>query len=172
MVGWLVDWLVGWLGVVISGIRQACSSAARISRNRPTRPTNADRAQFLPRDFVPNMISGAAQADAALLVVDGSIGGFESGFGESAGGGYGAFGAAPTSGQTKEHAQLIRSLGVDQMAVVITKLDTCGHAQVRPGGRAGGRRGGGCGSPAARTAVHARHLHPLAAPQYQQPTLN
>ncbi len=97
-----------------------------------------------PRDFVPNMISGAAQADAALLVVDGSIGGFESGFGESAGGGggsgggggYGGFGAAPTSGQTKEHAQLIRSLGVDQMAVVITKLDTCGYAQVRPRGRA------------------------------------
>ena len=27
-------------------------------------------------------------------------------------------------GQTREHAQLVRSLGVEQLAVVVTKLDT------------------------------------------------
>ncbi len=36
----------------------------------------------------------------------------------------GRFGA-PGGGQTREHAQLAKSLGVDQLAVVVTKLDTC-----------------------------------------------
>lgn len=34
-------------------------------------------------------------------------------------------------GQTREHAQLARSLGVEQLAVVVTKLDTVGYSQVR-----------------------------------------
>ena len=67
--------------------------------------------------------AGAAKADAALLVVDGSIGGFESGFNTAAAGG---------GGQTREHAQLARCLGVESLVVVITKLDTCGFKQARP----------------------------------------
>jgi len=84
-------------------------------------------------------VAGAAQADAALLVVDGSPGGFESGFDASAvdgsgnghvGGGGAGF-AAHGGGQTREHAQLARSLGVEQLAVVVSKLDTCDYSQVR-----------------------------------------
>lgn len=48
-------------------------------------------------------------------------GGFESGFEGSAGGG----------GQTREHAQLARSLGIEQLAVVVSKLDTCDFSQQR-----------------------------------------
>lgn len=55
------------------------------------------------------MISGAAQADVALLVVDGSPGEFEAGF--------------DRGGQTREHAWLVRSLGVKEIIVAVNKLD-------------------------------------------------
>ena len=69
------------------------------------------------RDFVPNMIGGASQADAAALVVDGSRGGFESGF--------------QRSGQTREHVRLARCLGVDQLIVIISKMDAVAYARER-----------------------------------------
>ncbi|GMP83904.1 hypothetical protein CsSME_00037661 [Camellia sinensis var. sinensis] len=61
------------------------------------------------KDFVPNMISGATQADAAILVIDASIGSFEAGMDS-------------TGGQTREHAQLIRSFGADQERFDTIKL--------------------------------------------------
>jgi translation elongation factor EF-1alpha len=48
-------------------------------------------------DFIPNMISGAAQADCGILVIDSYTQAFETGF---------------ETGTTKEHAILARSLGV------------------------------------------------------------
>lgn len=57
------------------------------------------------RDFVKNMITGASQADAAFLVVAAGQG-------------------AGVQPQTKEHVWLLKTMGVNDIAVAINKMDT------------------------------------------------
>lgn len=66
------------------------------------------------RDFVPAMILGAMQASAAVLVVDASRGEFEAGISDE--------------GQTREHALLLRSMGVTNVVVAVNKMDTVDYA--------------------------------------------
>ncbi|KAM6533125.1 hypothetical protein FALCPG4_006145 [Fusarium falciforme] len=67
------------------------------------------------RDFVPNMIAGASQADFAILVIDANTGAYERGL----------------KGQTREHVLLLRSLGVQRLVIAINKLDMVGWSQER-----------------------------------------
>src|SRR3989338_11515333 len=55
------------------------------------------------KDFVKNMITGASQADAAFLTIAAKEG---------------------IQLQTKEHLWLLRTMGVEQIAVLINKMDT------------------------------------------------
>jgi elongation factor 1-alpha len=62
------------------------------------------------RDFVKNMITGASQADVAILAVSAKTGEFEAGM--------------SPEGQTREHALLAKVLGIDNLIIAITKMDT------------------------------------------------
>ena len=62
------------------------------------------------RDFVKNMITGASQADAAILIVDAKDG---------------------VMPQTKEHAFLARTLGINYIIVGINKMDTVNYDEKR-----------------------------------------
>jgi elongation factor 1-alpha len=60
------------------------------------------------KDFVKNMITGASQADAVILVVAANDGIME---------------------QTKEHVYLIRTIGIQQVIVAVNKMDTISYDQ-------------------------------------------
>ena len=62
------------------------------------------------RDFVKNMITGASQADAAILVCSAKEGIQE---------------------QTKEHVFLIKVLGIKQLVVAINKMDAVGYDKAK-----------------------------------------
>ena len=62
------------------------------------------------REFLKNMVSGAAAADAAVLVIDAAEGVRE---------------------QSRSHGYLLHLLGIRQVTVVVNKMDLVGHAAAR-----------------------------------------
>ncbi len=59
-------------------------------------------------EFIKNMMTGATQADAAVLIVDATVGVVE---------------------QTQRHARLLKMLGVDRFIVAVNKMDLAGFSK-------------------------------------------
>src|SRR5213594_3406230 len=69
------------------------------------------------RDFIKNMITGASEADAAVLVISVKPGEMEA--------------ALEAGGQGREHAFLAKTLGVNQLVVALNKMDDAGYSEAR-----------------------------------------
>src|SRR5690242_6576720 len=69
------------------------------------------------RDFIKNMITGASEADAAILVISVKPGETEA--------------SIEPGGQGREHAFLARTLGVNQIVVALNKMDDVGFKEER-----------------------------------------
>lgn len=61
------------------------------------------------KNFVPSMIGGASQADVGCLVISARKGEYETGF--------------EKGGQTREHAVLAKTSGVNKLIIVVNKMD-------------------------------------------------
>ena len=67
------------------------------------------------RDFIKNMITGASEADAAILVLSAKEGETDT--------------AIAAGGQAREHAFLLKTLGVGQLIVAINKMDSVDYKE-------------------------------------------
>ncbi|MGI0009576.1 MAG: translation elongation factor EF-1 subunit alpha [Nitrosopumilaceae archaeon] len=67
------------------------------------------------RDFIKNMITGASEADCAVLVLSAKEGETDT--------------AVAPGGQAREHAFLLRTLGVGQLIVAVNKMDDSNYSE-------------------------------------------
>lgn len=104
------SWYLSW---ALDSTPQERSKGKTVEVGRAYFETDARRYTILDapghKTFVPSMISGAAQADVAILVISARKGEFETGF--------------EKGGQTREHIMLVKTAGVSKLIIVINKMD-------------------------------------------------
>jgi len=104
------SWYLSW---ALDSTSQEREKGKTVEVGRAYFETTARRYTILDapghKNFVPSMISGAAQADVAVLVISARKGEFETGF--------------EKGGQTREHAMLVKTAGVSKLIVVVNKMD-------------------------------------------------
>ncbi|KAL7721002.1 Guanine nucleotide regulatory protein [Entamoeba marina] len=102
-----------WLAYIMDQIEEEKNKGITIDVARALFETNKKRYTILDapghRSFVPNMISAAAQADIAVLIVSARTNEFETGF--------------KKGGQTCEHSQLCKIAGVKTIIIGVNKMD-------------------------------------------------
>ena len=104
------SWYLSW---ALDSTPQERSKGKTVEVGRAYFETDSRRYTILDapghKTYVPSMISGAAQADVAILVISARKGEFETGF--------------EKGGQTREHIMLVKTAGVSKVIVVINKMD-------------------------------------------------
>ena len=102
-----------WLAYVMDEYEEEKAKGKTIDIGRATFDTPKKRWTILDapghKNYVPNMIMGAAVADYGALVISAKKGEFEAGF--------------EAEGQTREHVQLAKSLGIYKLIIVVNKMD-------------------------------------------------
>lgn len=104
------SWYLSW---VLDLTKEERSKGKTVEVGRAYFETEKRRYSILDapghKTYVPNMIGGASQADVGVLVISARKGEYETGF--------------ERGGQTREHAMLAKTQGVNKLVVVINKMD-------------------------------------------------
>ncbi|KAI0995456.1 Eukaryotic peptide chain release factor GTP-binding subunit [Podosphaera aphanis] len=102
-----------WISWVLDLNKEERSQGKTIEVGRAFFETDKRRYSILDapghKTYVPNMIGGASQADVGILVISARKGEYETGF--------------EKGGQTREHAMLAKTQGVNKLIVAINKMD-------------------------------------------------
>ena len=110
-----------WLAYVMDSSEEEKAKGKTVEMGRAQFDTEHKKFTVLDapghKNYVPNMIMGAALADVGALVISARKGEFEAGF--------------EKDGQTREHAQLAKSLGVQKLLIIVNKMDCNNWAKSR-----------------------------------------
>jgi len=102
-----------WIAYIMDTSEEERAKGKTVECGRAHFETESKRYTILDapghKNYVPHMISGAAQADVACLVISARVNEFEAGFNRG--------------GQTREHTRLAYTLGIKRLVIILNKMD-------------------------------------------------
>jgi peptide chain release factor subunit 3 len=104
------SWYISW---ALDQTKEERSKGITVEVGRGFFETSKRRYSILDapghKNYVPNMVQAASQADVGILVISARKGEYEAGF--------------EKGGQSREHAVLAKTQGVNKLAIVVNKMD-------------------------------------------------